>query len=134
MIDIENEIYSAVATALRGQYATIDISSTPPAAPSSFPYVSFYEADNRTDEFKTDSSLGEFGILMYEVSVFSNKIGGKKAEARAIMAIIDGVMRGYNFVRTEMSPVDNRDDYTVYRIVARYTGETDGTNMYQYMS
>lgn len=57
---------------------------------------------------------------MYEVNVYSNKTSGKKAECRAIAAVIDDILLGLGFTRTMKNPV-SMDDATIYRMVTRYT-------------
>ena len=69
--------------------------------------------------------------LMYEINIYSNKTTGKKAQCRNIMKVVDDLMYRRNFIRTAMSPVPNLENATIYRIVARYQAETDGTNLYR---
>lgn len=68
---------------------------------------------------------------MYEINVYSNKVGTKKSEAKAIMQLIDGMMYERNFTRIALTPVPNLEDATIYRLTARYRAETDGTNIYR---
>ena len=52
--------------------------------------------------------------------MYSNKQSGKKAECKAIIALIDKRMEALGFTRTLLNPVPNEEDATVYRMVARY--------------
>jgi hypothetical protein len=102
------------------------------AAPSSFPHVSIVEQDNYMPTERLDSSDTEkFAALMYEVNVYSNKSPGKKAECRKIMSFIDKMMYARNFRRIALSPIPNLENATIYRLVARYRAETDGTKLYR---
>ena len=101
-------------------------------APTRFPYVSLVEQDNYTTEAHMDSGDTErFATLMYEVNVYSDKAGGKKSVCRKIMRFVDDLMYAKNFRRTSLSPVPNLENATIYRLVARYKAETDGTTLYR---
>lgn len=132
MIDVENEIYTPLARALRAEFPGINVSGEYVRAPSKFPHVSIVESDNYMTIRHLDNSDDEkYATIMYEINVYSNKSGGKKSEAKAIMGLIDGLMYDLNFTRLAMTPVPNLEDSTIYRITARYRAETDGTNMYR---
>ena len=73
MIDIENEVFTAVATALRADFPRITVSSTYVHAPKSFPHVSVVEQDNfPTPERMTNGPEETFATVMYEVNVYSD--------------------------------------------------------------
>lgn len=132
MIDIENQIYTPIAKALRGKFSGLTVSGEYVNAPSGFPYVSIVEQDNFTTQAHLDSSDTEaFATLMYEVNVYSNKSAAKKAECREIISFIDTLMYQKNFRRISLAPVPNMENATIYRLVARYRAETDGTNIYR---
>lgn len=131
MIDIENQIYTPIAKALRNKFSGIIVSGEYINAPPDFPYVSIVEQDNYTTQAHMDSGSVEFSTLMYEVNVYSNKSVGKKATCREIITFIDNLMYSKNFRRISLSPVPNMENATIYRIVARYKAETDGTNLYR---
>lgn len=131
MIDIENQIYTPIAKALRNKFSGIIVSGEYINAPPDFPYVSIVEQDNYTTQAHMDSGSVEFSTLMYEVNVYSNKSVGKKAVCREIITFIDSLMYSKNFRRISLSPVPNMENATIYRLVARYKAETDGTNLYR---
>lgn len=131
MIDIENQIYTPVAKALRNKFSGIIVSGEYINAPPDFPYVSIVEQDNYTTQAHMDSGSVEFSTLMYEVNVYSNKSVGKKATCREIITFIDSLMYSKNFRRISLSPVPNMENATIYRLAARYKAETDGTNLYR---
>ena len=131
MIDIEHQLYTPIAKALRNKFSGIIVSGEYINAPPDFPYVSIVEQDNYTTQAHMDSGSVEFSTLMYEVNVYSNKSVGKKAACREIITFIDNLMYSKNFRRISLSPVPNMENATIYRIVARYKAETDGTNLYR---
>ena len=122
MINIESEVFSTVATALRDEITGIFVSGEAIAAPSSFPAVTLVEQDNSTYQRSLDSSGSEkHAVVMYEANAYSNLGSGKKKQTRAIMAIIDDEMQGMGFVRIGSSPAEVPNaDKTIYRMVARY--------------
>ena len=122
MINVENEIFSTVAKAVRKDYPSVFISSEYVTAPSKFPFVSLIEMSNTTYE-KTQSSgsLENHASLMYEVNVYSNKTSGKKSECKAIATLIDNELATLGFSRTMLQPIPNLDDTTIYRMTGRYT-------------
>ena len=122
MINIESEVFSTVATALRDEITGIFVSGEAIAAPSSFPAVTLVEQDNSTYQRSLDSSGSEkHAVVMYEANAYSNLGSGKKKQTRAIMAIIDNEMQDMGFVRVGSSPAEVPNaDKTIYRMVARY--------------
>lgn len=132
MIDVENQIYTPIAEALREAFPGIDTSGEYVKAPSAFPHVSIVEQDNYpTLTHLSTSDMEKYATIMYEVNVYSNKSSGKKAQCRSIMKVIDDLMYRRNFTRISLSPVPNLENATIYRLVARYRAETDGVNLYR---
>ena len=132
MIDIESQIFTPIAEALREQFPGIQVSSSYVHAPKSFPYVSLVEQDNYPTAERLDTSTAErFATLMYEVNVYSDKATGKKTQCRSIMKAIDTALYRLNFKRLSLSPIPNMENATIYRLVARYRVETDGTTLYR---
>jgi len=122
MIDIENEVFNNVATALRASYQGISVYGETVETPSSFPSVSLVEDDN--SEVETNVTLARNNEttcnLMYTANVYSNLKTGKKAQAKAIMDIVDEQMHNMGFIRTMRNQLPNLDR-TIYRCTARYT-------------
>ena len=132
MIDIERQVYTPIAAALREQFSGITVSGEYVNAPSKFPYASIIEQDNYTTSGHMDSGDEErFATVMYEVNVYSDKAGSKKSVCREIMCFIDKMLYAQNFTRISLSPVPNLENGTIYRLNARYRAETDGTNLYR---
>lgn len=121
MIDIENELFSAVSTVLRKKYPKLYLTGEYVRSPSSFPCASLIEVDNQVYRNSQDSgSLENHVQVLYEVNVYSNKSGGRKAECKDILTAVDEEMSRLGFTRTFLNPVPNENDATIYRMVARY--------------
>ncbi len=120
MIDIENAVFTEVATALRARFSEITVESVTTYSPSKFPCVCIEETDNYSLLSTRDTASNEkHATVVYEVNVYSNKVNGKKTEAKTILAAVDDVMNGLGFTRTTKTPI-NLDDATKYRGFARY--------------
>lgn len=122
MNNIENDVFTKVATKLRNDLGTDNIFVTGEYAPTpdKFPCVFIYEGDNFNAGFDGCNHEIVTGV-MYEIEVYSNKHNGKKAEAKKIMAIVDGVLTPLGFTRTMLQQVPNMADATIFRLIARYT-------------
>lgn len=121
MIDIETEVFNTVSEKVREKYPKIYMTGEYVKSPPSFPCVSLIEVDNQIyRNTRTTECIENHAQLLYEVNVYSNKQSGKKAECKAIIALIDKRMEVLGFTRTLLNPVPNEEDATVYRMVARY--------------
>ena len=122
MIDIENQVFNTVVNALRASYNGISVYGEYIETPSSFPCVTLVEDDN--SEIVSNTTLYRnpetASNLMYTANVYSNLKTGKKAQAKAIMDVVDAQMRNMGFNRTMRSQLPNVDR-TIYRVTARYT-------------
>ena len=122
MINVENEVFSAVAKAVRSAFPSVFISGEYVKTPSKFPFVSLIEMSNTAyDRTQSSGGLENHASLMYEVNVYSNKTSGKKSECKAIAALIDNELATLGFSRTMLQPIPNMDDATIYRMTGRYT-------------
>ena len=121
MLDCESVVFQKCADAFRAAYPNGFIAGEYVAQPPKFPAVSVVEMDNNMDERALDNGNVENAVnVMYQVDVYSNRNTGKKAQAKAIIALIDNVLSQYRFVRTFCNPVQNFNDATIYRMTARY--------------
>lgn len=123
MIDIESQVFTTVATALRTEYGASNIYVAPEyvGQPPKFPAVFIVEMDNTVYLRGRDSAnIENFADVMYQVDVFSNKNAGKKVQAKEIIALIDEQFAQMGFSRTFLNPVQNMNDATIYRMTARY--------------
>ena len=129
MKDIETEIFSIVANAVRASYPDACVVSEYVKSPSRFPSVSIIEIDNTAyDRTQTSGSLENHTDLTYEVNIYSNKTSGKKSECKSIASLIDNEFATLGFSRTMLQPIPNLDDATIYRMVGRYKGVVSKDN------
>ena len=131
MIDVEAKVFQACADAFRAQYPNGYITPEYVPKPPKFPAVSVVEMDNNVDERAIDNGSIENAVnVMYQVDVYSSLNTGKKAQAKAIIALLDKVLSDHRFVRTFCNPVQNFNDATIYRMTARYRRRiTDQENL-----
>lgn len=138
MIDIENKIVNDAFDAVKAQYPDCSCYAEYVNVPASFPCVCMWESDSETYTWSNDGQLHEHQArITYECNVYSDKAGGKKAEAKAIADIIDRAMQSMKFVRTFRSQIPNQDR-TIYRVMLRWVAvvgepitEEDGNVTYQ---
>ena len=136
MIDAENEIYTYVASILRDAFPGINTTSEYSREVSKFPTVSIEEKNNAVWRNSRTTSTNEVhAAVMYEVNVYSNKLNGKKQEAKGIIAVADSAFNSLGFSRTMLEPIPNLADATIYRMTARYQciiGQDDSGNFTTY--
>lgn len=130
MIDFENEIFTAVATAVRSAHSGTTIKSEYLRSPASFPTVSLSETDNVNVDTLMDSSGEEkYAGLGYRLQVFSNKEGGKKSEAKAIFKTADEVLCGMGFRRRTYTTTPEIYNSTIFSIMATYEAIADANGV-----
>ena len=123
MIDIENEVFTAIANAVRNKYPDAYVVGEYVKSSSKFPCVSVMEIDNSAyDNTQTSGSLENHANVTYEVNIYSNKTSGKKSECKAIASLIDDEFATLGLSRTMLQPIPDADDATIYRITGRYMG------------
>ena len=127
MIDIENATFTNVYNALIANgYSGIKMYSSYENEPSQFPCVYMVMMDNST--LSQDSSRTERLVdVTFDISVFSAKRSGKKAEAKEIMALISDTMRLYGFKRTFSQPLDvsDKNNTSLCQLLNRYEAQVD---------
>lgn len=132
MIDIENQVYTPIATALRVRFPGISVSGEYTNTPTHFPFVSIVEIDNRISSSHMDTSDTErYAVVTYEINVYSDKTPGKKSQCRDIIRAVDALLYERNFRRLSSAPIPNLENASIYRIVARYRAATDGDKIYR---
>lgn len=130
MINIENQVFSLIATSIRVDYPGIFVKSEYVKVPAKFPCVTIVEMDNTTSVRYQSSALMEtHADITYEINIYSNKSSGKKTECRTIANSIDTYFQKIGFTRTMMNPVQNLEDSTVYRIISRYRAVVSNNNI-----
>lgn len=126
MIDVLNEVFTAVATDVRSNHPGTNLLGENVRKPSAFPAVTLDEIENVTVAQLVDSSDEErYAGLGLRLQVFSNKTSGKRAEARAIFATADKVMLGLGFRRITYTTTPEIYDSTIYSILATYEAVVD---------
>ena len=129
MIDIEQDVYLAVRTAVLAAYPKATVSNVEERSPAKFPFVSVQELNNSTLIDTIDSGSNErHANVMYQVDCYSNATKGRKSACKALYAVVDDVMIRAGFARSMTNPV-NMDRGTVYRITARYVASVDTNNV-----
>lgn len=122
MIDVENIVFTRLATALRTAFSGITVYGEYVEVPAAFPCVSIVEADNAVLERTRDlSGVEHHAKVMYEINVFTNDANGKKSRAKAIADVIDNEMSAMLFTRKFRGQTPNVDR-SIYRITIRYQG------------
>lgn len=121
MIDCENEIFDFVAEKTIEKFPEIYFTGEFVQTPPILPCCCLIEKDNYTYKQSLDTSCGEnHANLMYELSVYSNKMPSKKAQCKEIAAFVDDILIKLNFIRMMLSPIENVNDRTIYRMLGRY--------------
>lgn len=122
MIDIENEVFSAVKAEAVKEFPKLAMKGEEIRVPSEFPCASLEEIDNYSYDKTVDSGSNEnHAEVVLELSVYSNKTTGKKMECKKIFAFIDELLIGMGFSRTMKKP-QPMEDASVYRLIGRYRG------------
>jgi len=130
VIDCESVVFQKCADAFRAAYPNGYIAPEYVHKPPKFPAVMVVEMDNIIDERAMDNGNVENAVnVMYQVDVFSNLNKGKKAQTKAIIALIDEVLAQYRFIRTFCNPIQNMNDATIYRMTARYRRRITDTEL-----
>ena len=89
MIDIENDVFSYVANAIRAEHQDAYVVGEFVDVPAKFPAVTIVEADNRVYERMRTLNIENAVRVMYECNVYTNKASGKKAQAKQIATTMD---------------------------------------------
>ena len=121
MIDVNNEVFTSVATSVRDKHTGTTVTGEYTRKPSKFPAVTLDEIQNVVvDRLEDSSNIENFAGVTYRLQVFSNKRDGKKAEAREIFDTADAEMRRMGFRRVTYTTTPEIYDSTIYNITATY--------------
>lgn len=123
MIDYEVDLFDELARMVLARWPEAYVSSEYAPVPGSFPAV-FIEQSANVEDPSTVSSADEeeYAAVTYTVQVASPSKGRGKRTVKDIVALLSDEMRSRNMSRTTCMPVDNADDPSIYRMVARFTG------------
>lgn len=125
MIDLESDIFSYVANALREEFPGVFVSGEYVETPARFPAVTIVEADNRVLTRMRTENIENAVSSLFEVNIYSNRASGKKAEAKSIANAVDEKMASIGYTRSFREQIPNLKDATIYRIVCRYEAVID---------
>lgn len=121
MIDYDDDIITAVESALEDEYPNVPLYDESIPGDADFPCVVMEEIDNYVYQQTIDSGSNENHIVSaYEISVYSNRTRGKKAECKRIFATVSDTLTGLGFTRLSANPIQ-MIDATVYRLIGRFT-------------
>lgn len=121
MIDIQNEVFDRLTTALKAFDSNVGTSSVYVNIPTVYPFVSIEEIENSVYTNGIDSCKKEnFADITYEINVYT-KGTTKKSDCRKLLAVVDNYMSNVGFIRNSVTPMQDQNE-TLYRIVARYSG------------
>lgn len=123
MIDYEDVIYDAVSTALRRSFDGIFITGVEITdAPPQFPAVSIIQLDSTVNgRYSTFEKVDNVAAEEYKFDIYSNLESQKdaKQQTKEIVAVIDGVMSDFFYIRSFCQPIPGVDSKNTRR-VARY--------------
>ena len=100
MIDIENDVFSYVANAIRAEHPDAYVVGEFVDVPARFPAVTIVEADNRVYEQMRTLNIENAVRVMYECNVYTNKASGKKTQAKEIATTMDEAFTSIGFTIT----------------------------------
>ena len=121
MIDVSNEIFNAVATAVRANHPSAAVIGENISKPASFPTVAMDETYN-VDSQMDSSSEAKYAAVTYRVQVFCAG-DGKRADARAIFGTVADVLRGLNLIRKTYTTTPDVYNSSVYQITATFEAD-----------
>ena len=128
MIDIEQRLFQEIVSEIETKYpwgADVMFANDYIAATQRFPAVTIVERDNRTHVQTMDNGGERLAVLDYEVNVYTNSMENRKPEARRIMNAVDEAFIRRGFRRRILEQVPNPEDWSVFRMLARYTAHVD---------
>lgn len=121
MIDIENDVFSMVAQAVKQQYPDVFLSGEHVQSPAEFPCISLVEWENIVFQDTQSSTQTEnHAEVTYELNVYSNKTDVKKEECKELAAFVDEILSALGFTRTMLNPVSDPENTNYYRMTGRY--------------
>lgn len=118
----KNAVFARVKTAITTTYTDALVVSERLYAPSIFPCVWFVEIDIHPERSSlTLNYSDEQKRSTIEIQAFSNDIADATGEAENIIAIATAKMKECGYRCTTSFPLDNGQDTSIKRHVARYT-------------
>lgn len=124
MIDHANEIFHRLGERIMSEHPDADVKGEYVETPAKLPCVSVEETANLPMHLDSASNA-KYALIRYRVQIFSNRSGGKRAEARAIFQIVDEWMQQHNLVCKSMTTTPTVYHASVYQITATYEAIVD---------
>lgn len=126
MTDVESEVYTSLAHALRKKFPGISVSSDYVNCPSNLPHVHIeLKDDYGLDGYADSTQSDRFRYVWFDICIYSGRTGHKKEECKNICNVINSILYPNNFTRTSCTPIDNLADNNIYRLMVRYTAVYD---------
>lgn len=117
MIDVEYDVFDYVYPYVSELLPEGGFKSMYVSSPPVLPHATLVEMDNYTNTYTLSTAdEEEFAVLTYEAQTYAYD----KATCRQIMAAICTAMHSLGFIRISMRFIENLNDPTIFRMVARF--------------
>ena len=127
MIDIENQVFNTVRTALLAAYPEITVLNDRPEVQQKFPCVVLTQDDSADyRRGRTVDPVERFSEVMFTLDVYTAEISGGKTLAKSIADVADRAMQNLYFSRMFFRETPNVDR-ELKRFTARYRAVVEDT-------
>ena len=121
MIDVSNEIFTALATAVRTNHSPVQVIGESISVPAIFPCVAIDEIYNVPSHL--DTSVQEaYNAVTYRVQVFASG-ENKRAAARAIFKTVADACWDLNLIRKTYTTTPDVYNSSIYQISATFEAD-----------
>ena len=121
MIDVSNEIFTALASAIRNAHSPIQVIGESISVPAVFPCVAIDEIYNVPSQLDT-SSQESYNAVTYRVQVFASG-DNKRAMAREIFKTVADACWGMNLIRKTYTTTPDVYNSSIYQISATFEAD-----------
>lgn len=121
MIDVSNEIFTVLATAIRNTHSPIQVIGESISVPAVFPCVAIDEIYNVPSQLDT-SSRESYNAVTYRVQVFASG-DNKRAMAREIFKTVADACWGMNLIRKTYTTTPDVYNSSIYQISATFEAD-----------
>lgn len=121
MIDVSNEIFTVLATAIRNAHSPIQVIGESISVPAVFPCVAIDEIYNVPSHLDT-SSQESYNAVTYRVQVFASG-DNKRAMAREIFKTVADACWGMNLIRKTYTTTPDVYNSSIYQISATFEAD-----------
>ena len=121
MIDVSNEIFTALATAIRNSHSPIQVIGESISVPAVFPCVAIDEIYNVPSHLDT-SNRETYNAVTYRVQVFASG-DNKRAAAREIFKTVAETCWGLNLMRKTYTTTPDVYNSSIYQISATFEAD-----------